>query len=145
MLPLMNAPTSLTHLLPAAAAQVAERIREIPYNYTSFSDREIVIRLLGMEAWDTLLLLREERVRGGGAATAFSWAAFARFREPTVLLFLASACASNAGLAIAAFPMSAWQRGAFGFSTNRYEPHKLPDGRSIPGTFAEHDADNDGR
>jgi len=26
--------------------------------------------------------------------------------------------------------------GAFGFSTNRYEPHKAPDGRSIPGTFA---------
>jgi len=24
-----------------------ERIRETPYNYTSFSDREIVIRLLG--------------------------------------------------------------------------------------------------
>jgi N-acyl-D-aspartate/D-glutamate deacylase len=29
--------------------------------------------------------------------------------------------------------------GAVGFSTNRYEPHKLPDGRSIPGTFAEPD------
>ncbi len=28
-------------------------------------------------------------------------------------------------------------RGALGFSTNRYEPHKLPDGRSIPGTFAD--------
>ena len=28
-------------------------------------------------------------------------------------------------------------RGAVGFSTNRYEPHKLPDGRSIPGTFAD--------
>ena len=27
--------------------------------------------------------------------------------------------------------------GAVGFSTNRYPPHKLPDGRSIPGTFAE--------
>ena len=27
--------------------------------------------------------------------------------------------------------------GAIGFSTNRYPPHKLPDGRSIPGTFAE--------
>ena len=26
------------------------RLREIPYNYTSFSDREIVIRLLGAEA-----------------------------------------------------------------------------------------------
>jgi len=27
--------------------------------------------------------------------------------------------------------------GALGFSTNRYAPHKLPDGRSIPGTFAD--------
>ena len=27
--------------------------------------------------------------------------------------------------------------GALGFSTNRYEPHKGPDGRSIPGTFAD--------
>ena len=33
----------------------------------------------------------------------------------------------------------ALDRGAFGFSTNRYEPHKAPDGRSIPGTFAEVD------
>ena len=28
------------------------------------------------------------------------------------------------------------EQGAFGFSTNRFEPHKAPDGRSIPGTFA---------
>ena len=28
-------------------------------------------------------------------------------------------------------------RGAVGFSTNRFEPHKLPDGRSVPGTFAD--------
>lgn len=26
--------------------------------------------------------------------------------------------------------------GAWGFSTNRFEPHRAPDGRSIPGTFA---------
>ena len=31
------------------------------------------------------------------------------------------------------------ESGAFGFSTNRFEPHKAPDGRSIPGTFAEPD------
>ncbi len=31
----------------------------------------------------------------------------------------------------------AMARGALGFSTNRYEPHKAPDGRSIPGTFAD--------
>jgi len=29
-------------------------------------------------------------------------------------------------------------RGALGFSTNRFAAHKLPDGRAIPGTFAEH-------
>ncbi|MFP6638869.1 MAG: amidohydrolase family protein, partial [Myxococcota bacterium] len=29
--------------------------------------------------------------------------------------------------------------GAVGFSTNRYPPHVLPDGRSIPGTYADSD------
>jgi FAD/FMN-containing dehydrogenase/Fe-S oxidoreductase len=43
------------------------RLREIPYNYTSFSDREIVIRLLGAEAWATLTELRAERVTGRSA------------------------------------------------------------------------------
>jgi len=43
------------------------RLREIPYNYTSFSDREIVIRLLGSEAWVTLTELRSERVTGRSA------------------------------------------------------------------------------
>ncbi len=59
----MNAPTQLSHLLPAGAIapHVPERIREIPYNYTSFSDREIVIRLLGEAAWGWLNKLRDER------------------------------------------------------------------------------------
>jgi FAD/FMN-containing dehydrogenases len=43
------------------------RLREIPYNYTSFSDREIVIRLLGDEAWRVLDRLRAERVTGRSA------------------------------------------------------------------------------
>ncbi|TXT24250.1 MAG: FAD linked oxidase domain protein, partial [Gallionellaceae bacterium] len=43
------------------------RLREIPYNYTSFSDREIVIRLLGGEAWDIVNSLREERKTGRSA------------------------------------------------------------------------------
>ncbi len=43
------------------------RLREIPYNYTSFSDREIVIRLLGDDAWQTLLGLRAERRTGRSA------------------------------------------------------------------------------
>ena len=65
----MNAPTSLNHLLSAAnvPAPAHERIREIPYNYTSFSDREIVIRLLGTSAWDLLNQLRGERRTGRSA------------------------------------------------------------------------------
>jgi FAD/FMN-containing dehydrogenase/Fe-S oxidoreductase len=47
------------------------RIREIPYNYTSFSDREIVIRLLGERAWKTLNKLRAERRTGISARMLF--------------------------------------------------------------------------
>ena len=47
------------------------RLREIPYNYTSFSDREIVIRLLGEESWQTLEALREQRVTGRSARMLF--------------------------------------------------------------------------
>jgi FAD/FMN-containing dehydrogenase/Fe-S oxidoreductase len=43
------------------------RLREIPYNYTSFSDREIVIRILGHEAWDIINALRAERRTGRSA------------------------------------------------------------------------------
>ena len=43
------------------------RLREIPYNYTSFSDREIVIRLLGEENWAILDELRSQRVTGRSA------------------------------------------------------------------------------
>ncbi len=61
----MNAPTSLNHLI--ATADESPRLREIPYNYTSFSDREIVLRLLGSEAWELLLRLRQERRTGRSA------------------------------------------------------------------------------
>ncbi len=47
------------------------RIREIPYNYTSFSDREIVIRFLGKEMWEILNTLRGERVTGRSARMLF--------------------------------------------------------------------------
>ena len=47
------------------------RLREIPYNYTSFSDREIVIRLLGEESWQILESLRGERVTGRSARMLF--------------------------------------------------------------------------
>jgi hypothetical protein len=61
----MNAPTTLQHLMQADAD--APRLREIPYNYTSFSDREIVLRLLGESAWDLLNQLRQERGTGRSA------------------------------------------------------------------------------
>src|ERR1700689_2462726 len=51
----------------AVAADPEARLREIPYNYTSFSDREIVIRLLGDEAWAALAELRAERRTGRSA------------------------------------------------------------------------------
>ncbi len=49
----------------------APRLREIPYNYTSFSDREIVIRLLGADMWATLEELRDERRTGRSARMLF--------------------------------------------------------------------------
>ena len=61
----MNAPQTLRAVLPADDA--APRLREIPYNYTSFSDREIVIRLLGDDAWRALDELRAERRTGRSA------------------------------------------------------------------------------
>lgn len=62
----MNAPTTLEQLMAAVDGD-APRLREIPYNYTSFSDREIVIRLLGARAWEVLNHLREERRTGRSA------------------------------------------------------------------------------
>ena len=41
--------------------------------------------------------------------------------------------------AIAELAGQSVKEGAVGFSTNRFPPHRLPDGRSIPGTFAERD------
>ncbi len=62
----------MTHMAAVAQAGTAAggpapRLREIPYNYTSFSDREIVIRLLGARAWEVLNRLREERRTGRSA------------------------------------------------------------------------------
>ena len=73
----MNAPLtpalnpSFTHMATPSAAltELLEptRMREIPYNYTSFSDREIIIRLLGEGAWQLILELRGERRTGRSA------------------------------------------------------------------------------
>src|ERR1700704_5184365 len=63
----MNAPLPLTEIAVAEAAGAAPRLRGIPYNYTSFSDPEIVIRLLGRRAWEVLGMLRSERRTGRSA------------------------------------------------------------------------------
>ncbi|WP_031295301.1 DUF3683 domain-containing protein, partial [Pseudogulbenkiania ferrooxidans] len=48
-----------------------QRLREIPYNYTSYSDREIVIRLLGESMWQLLDELRGARKTGRSARMLF--------------------------------------------------------------------------
>jgi FAD/FMN-containing dehydrogenase/Fe-S oxidoreductase len=60
----MNAPVNIHALLEENAPA---RLREIPYNYTSFSDREIVIRLLGESSWGLLDQLRGARQTGRSA------------------------------------------------------------------------------
>ncbi len=63
----MNAPFA-SHLLSATPSSDHQaRLREIPYNYTSFSDREVVRRLLGDDAWGLLADLRGERRTGRSA------------------------------------------------------------------------------
>jgi FAD/FMN-containing dehydrogenase/Fe-S-cluster-containing hydrogenase component 2 len=57
----------IPHACHAPDQEPAARLREIPYNYTSLADREIVIRLLGREAWDVLDGLRSERRTGRSA------------------------------------------------------------------------------
>ncbi len=49
----------------------AARLREIPYNYTSFSDREIVIRFLGEDNWRLIEDLRGTRRTGRSARMLF--------------------------------------------------------------------------
>ncbi|WP_040728067.1 DUF3683 domain-containing protein [Thiomicrorhabdus sp. Kp2] len=48
-----------------------KRIREIPYNYTSFSDKEIVLRFLGESCWTTIESLRQTRNTGRSARMLF--------------------------------------------------------------------------
>ena len=71
--PLPTAATATISVPPTAFAPAfavdtdGVRLREIPYNYTSLSDREIVIRLLGARAWSLLSQLRHERRTGRSA------------------------------------------------------------------------------
>src|SRR5258706_1358517 len=69
----MNAVPDLPHsrALQPSDAGPEVRLREIPYNYTSLSDREIVIRLLGPAAWGVLESLRQERRTGRSARMLF--------------------------------------------------------------------------
>jgi FAD/FMN-containing dehydrogenase/Fe-S oxidoreductase len=61
-------PTAGSLAAPRSVAELSvTRLREIPYNYTSLSDREIVIRLLGEKAWSLLDELRAERRTGRSA------------------------------------------------------------------------------
>jgi Protein of unknown function (DUF3683) len=62
----MNAPLP-PDVTQQSPAEPTVRLREIPYNYTSFSDREIVIRLLGEPSWQLLDSLRGERRTGRSA------------------------------------------------------------------------------
>ena len=61
----MSLQSQTTHTWSARETQ--SRLREIPYNYTSFSDREIVIRLLGEPYWQILVALRDEQKTGRSA------------------------------------------------------------------------------
>ena len=65
----MNAVASLplANALQPSDPGFAARLREIPYNYTSLADREIVTRLLGEPAWELLEELRDERNTGRSA------------------------------------------------------------------------------
>ena len=65
----MNAPLSSEFL--KAQSQFSSKLREIPYNYTSFSDKEIVIKFLGDDAWGILEELRAERKTGRSARMLF--------------------------------------------------------------------------
>ena len=66
-----------TYLLPTRSSGLPDvagpadtagpRLREIPYNYTSYSDREIIERLLGPEGWRLVGELRAERRTGRSA------------------------------------------------------------------------------
>ncbi len=66
----MNANADVLNL-EADSSAATPRLREIPYNYTSFSDREIVIRLLGVDMWRLLEVLRGERRTGRSARMLF--------------------------------------------------------------------------
>jgi FAD/FMN-containing dehydrogenase/Fe-S oxidoreductase len=63
----MNAVANLFDAARPVDKEPESRLREIPYNYTSLADREIVIRLLGQDTWEILDGLRSVRRTGRSA------------------------------------------------------------------------------
>ncbi len=61
----------LFELITSRRTMTQQRIREIPYNYTSFSDREIVQRFLGEKGWEVIERLRGQRRTGRSAKMLF--------------------------------------------------------------------------
>ncbi|MHC1736609.1 MAG: DUF3683 domain-containing protein [Ignavibacteriaceae bacterium] len=51
--------------------QTGDRFREIPYNYTSFSDKEIILKYFNEEIWQAINRLRNRRVTGRSARLLF--------------------------------------------------------------------------
>ncbi len=43
------------------------RFREITYNYTSFSDKEIILKYFDKNTWDQVEFLRDQRITGRSA------------------------------------------------------------------------------
>jgi hypothetical protein len=56
---------------PGNPLTAVTRVREIPYNYTSHTDREIVLRFLGKDSWSIINELRVSRVTGRSARMIF--------------------------------------------------------------------------
>lgn len=92
----------------AIGSQVAGAVAE-RYGFNAMIT--VLSIMIGCLVWIPLLL-KEERVVG---THSFEWSAFKHFGRREVLLFLAAACASNGGLAVANFPLAKWQRERFGF------------------------------
>jgi hypothetical protein len=65
----MNTPISLDSLFEIDTQ--SHRLREIPYDYNSFSDQEIVIHRLGAKAWEILEQLRSVRPTSCSARMLF--------------------------------------------------------------------------
>ena len=75
----------------AEKIELQNRLREIPYNYTSFADKDIVTRLLGKEAWQLLNELRVSGKPGRSARMLYEfWVTFGSSKE--ILTFRKTCC-----------------------------------------------------